>query len=63
MQVLTTTPRVSPQVREWYSWHFPELVKVVNDNYMYARCLLLIKRRDTLSEASPKRTLTNPDEP
>jgi nucleolar protein 56 len=57
-------PRVSPQVREWYSWHFPELVKVVNDNYMYARCLLLIKRRDTLSEASlPKRTLTNPDEP
>ena len=45
-------PRVSPQVREWYSWHFPELVKVVNDNYMYARCLLLIKRRDTLSEAS-----------
>ena len=40
------------RVREWYSWHFPELVKVVNDNYMYARCLLLIKRRDTLSEAS-----------
>jgi hypothetical protein len=39
-------------------------VKVVNDNYMYARCLLLIKRRDTLSEASrPERTLTNPDEP
>ncbi len=51
-------------MREWYSWHFPELVKVVNDNYMYARCLLLIKRRDTLSEASlPKRTLTNLDEP
>ncbi len=21
------------RVREWYSWHFPELVKVVNDNY------------------------------
>ncbi len=21
------------RVREWYSWHFPELVKIVNDNY------------------------------
>lgn len=25
------------RVREWYSWHFPELVKIVNDNYQYAR--------------------------
>mmetsp|Transcript_47491 Transcript_47491/g.124471 ORF Transcript_47491/g.124471 Transcript_47491/m.124471 type:complete len:534 (-) Transcript_47491:397-1998(-) len=40
------------RVREWYSWHFPELVKIINDNYMYARCLLMIKRRDSLSEAS-----------
>ncbi|KAF9085748.1 snoRNP complex protein nop56, partial [Mortierella sp. AD031] len=21
------------RIREWYSWHFPELVKIVNDNY------------------------------
>ena len=25
------------RVREWYGWHFPELVKVINDNYTYAR--------------------------
>jgi hypothetical protein len=25
------------RVREWYGWHFPELVKIVNDNYQYAR--------------------------
>ncbi len=25
------------RVREWYSWHFPELVKIVNDNYQYAQ--------------------------
>ena len=25
------------RVREWYSWHFPELVKIVNDNYQYAK--------------------------
>ena len=36
------------RVREWYSWHFPELVKIVNDNYMFARLVLLIKRRDSL---------------
>ena len=33
------------RVREWYSWHFPELVKVVNDNYQYARIALLVKVR------------------
>ncbi len=25
------------RVREWYSWHFPELVKIVPDNYQYAK--------------------------
>ena len=24
------------RVREWYGWHFPELVKVIGDNYTYA---------------------------
>lgn len=38
------------RVREWYSWHFPELVKVVNDNYQYARIALLVKDKSTLSE-------------
>lgn len=27
------------RVREWYSWHFPELVKIVNDNYQV--CVLV----------------------
>ncbi|KAG2498922.1 hypothetical protein HYH03_003112 [Edaphochlamys debaryana] len=38
------------RVREWYSWHFPELVKIVNDNYQYARLALIIKDKSTLSE-------------
>lgn len=25
------------RVREWYSYHYPELVKIVNDNHMYAK--------------------------
>merc|ERR1719149_411579 len=40
------------RVREWYSWHFPELVKVVNDNYVYCRLLILIKKRESLTDES-----------
>jgi len=32
-------------IREWYSYHFPELVKIVNDNYMFAKCVKLLKNR------------------
>ncbi|PRW20780.1 Nucleolar 56 [Chlorella sorokiniana] len=38
------------RVREWYSWHFPELVKIVNDNYQYAQLALLIKDKSSLGE-------------
>ena len=38
------------RVREWYSWHFPELVKIVNDNYQYSRLALLIKDKSSLTE-------------
>ena len=38
------------RVREWYSWHFPELVKIVNDNYQYSKLALLIKDKSSLSE-------------
>ncbi|KAI7841800.1 hypothetical protein COHA_004524 [Chlorella ohadii] len=38
------------RVREWYSWHFPELVKIVNDNYQYAQLSLLIKDKSTLGD-------------
>jgi nucleolar protein 56 len=27
----------SMRIREWYSWHFPELVKLVSDHNMYAQ--------------------------
>mmetsp|Transcript_19226 Transcript_19226/g.53943 ORF Transcript_19226/g.53943 Transcript_19226/m.53943 type:complete len:496 (-) Transcript_19226:645-2132(-) len=33
------------RVREWYGWHFPELVKIVSDNYLYARVALCVKNR------------------
>ncbi|XP_022737603.1 nucleolar protein 56-like isoform X1 [Durio zibethinus] len=40
----------SMRVREWYSWHFPELVKIVNDNYLYAKVAKLIEDKSKLSE-------------
>ena len=36
--------------REWYSYHFPELVKLVPDNYMYARTAKLIGSRKEFTE-------------
>ncbi len=36
------------RVREWYSWHFPELKELVKDNYMYARCAAFIQDKHTL---------------
>jgi nucleolar protein 56 len=38
------------RVREWYGWHFPELAKIVNDNFQYARIVILVKDKATLSD-------------
>ncbi|KAK3043284.1 hypothetical protein RJ639_002527 [Escallonia herrerae] len=40
----------SMRVREWYSWHFPELVKIVNDNYLYAKVAKFVENKSELSE-------------
>ncbi len=40
----------SMRVREWYSWHFPELLKIVSDNQRYMKLALLIGDKTTLSE-------------
>ncbi|KAI3455002.1 hypothetical protein Pfo_011665 [Paulownia fortunei] len=40
----------SMRVREWYSWHFPELVKIVNDNYLYAKVSKYVEDKSQLSE-------------
>ncbi|CAI7647638.1 unnamed protein product [Penicillium bialowiezense] len=40
----------SMRVREWYSWHFPELVKIVSDNQRYAELALFIKDKNNLND-------------
>lgn len=40
----------SMRIREWYGYHFPELVKLVPDNYQYARAAQFIGAKETLDE-------------
>ena len=41
----------SMRVREWYSWHFPELIRIVSENQAYARLALFIGDKNRLSDA------------
>lgn len=38
------------RVKEWYSWHFPELVKIVPDSHQYAKLVDIIGNKSTLDE-------------
>ncbi|CCL99748.1 uncharacterized protein FIBRA_01770 [Fibroporia radiculosa] len=40
----------SMRIREWYGYHFPELVRIVPDNYQYARAAQFIGAKETLNE-------------
>lgn len=42
----------SMRVREWYGWHFPELVKIVNDNFLYAKLVKIIQHKNNLKDES-----------
>ena len=42
------------RVREWYGYHFPEMVRLVNDNYQYCQLVRLIKMRKVLTDPSPE---------
>ena len=37
------------RVREWYGWHFPELVRIVSDNLTYAKLVLVIGDKKSLT--------------
>ncbi|KAF3763355.1 hypothetical protein M406DRAFT_279435 [Cryphonectria parasitica EP155] len=38
------------RVREWYGWHFPELIRIVSDNATYAKMVLAIGNKKTLND-------------
>ena len=37
----------SMRVKEWYSWHYPELAKIVSDNHTFVRLAHHFGNRDT----------------
>merc|ERR1712080_761086 len=51
------------RIREWYSYHFPELVKIVNDNYMFAKCVKLLKnRKETIEKCNESELISKLEE-
>lgn len=38
------------RVREWYSWHFPELIRIVSENHQYAKVALFVGDKRRLSD-------------
>lgn len=40
----------SMRCKEWYGWHFPELIKLVPDNAKYASCVKFIGDKNKLSD-------------
>lgn len=40
----------SMRMREWYGWHFPELVKIIADNHVYAKVVKIVRNRAELNE-------------
>ncbi|KAJ5888489.1 Nucleolar protein 56 [Penicillium taxi] len=40
------------RVREWYSWHFPELYRIVPDNQRYSEVALFVQDKKSLTDES-----------
>eukprot|EP00914_Ancora_sagittata_P014982 GHVO01029408.1.p1 GENE.GHVO01029408.1~~GHVO01029408.1.p1 ORF type:complete len:472 (+),score=92.19 GHVO01029408.1:156-1418(+) len=40
----------SMRIKEWYSWHFPELAKIVTDNVKYAEVVRYIKMKENFDK-------------
>jgi nucleolar protein 56 len=43
------------RLKEWYSWHFPELTKIVNDNAIFSKLVLLMEKRDNITDEMKER--------
>jgi nucleolar protein 56 len=40
------------RLKEWFSWHFPELTKIVNDNAIFAKLVHHIEHRANITDDS-----------
>lgn len=39
------------RIKEWYSWHFPELAKIVTDNLVYVRLVDFLGDKHTINDS------------
>jgi nucleolar protein 58 len=39
----------SMRLKNWYSWHFPELTNLINDNLLFAKIISKFEKRENLS--------------
>ncbi|CDI83748.1 nucleolar protein 5A, putative [Eimeria acervulina] len=45
------------KLKEWYGWHFPELVKIVPDTEAYIKTLLVIQQKEIFNEKEGREAL------
>jgi nucleolar protein 56 len=38
------------RLKEWFSWHFPELTRIVSDNNIFSKLVNLIEKRDNITD-------------
>jgi nucleolar protein 56 len=38
------------RLKEWFSWHFPELTKIVNDNNIFSKLVHFIEKRENITD-------------
>jgi nucleolar protein 56 len=38
------------RLKEWFGWHFPELVKIVNDNNIFTKLVNHVGTRDGVTD-------------
>lgn len=38
------------RLKEWFSWHFPELGKIVTDNNIFCKCVHFIENRENVND-------------
>jgi nucleolar protein 56 len=38
------------RLKEWFSWHFPELARIITDNGIFCKAVKLIEKRDNIND-------------
>lgn len=36
------------RLKEWFSWHFPELARIVTDNHIFTKVVSLVETRENV---------------